>query len=43
MVLGKLIAELSDATGAGMAAPLPLSVVIWVGVAELSVTVMVAL
>jgi hypothetical protein len=42
VVLGKARAEVSEATGAGIAVPLPVRVTDWVGVAELSVTVIVA-
>ncbi len=42
VVLGKASEEVSEATGAAAATPVPVNVVVWVGVAELSVTVMVA-
>ncbi len=43
VVLGKAMVEVSEATGAAAAVPLPVRVTIWVGVAELSVTVIVAM
>ncbi len=42
VVLGKAMVEVSEATGAAAATPVPDNVVVWVVVAELSVTVMVA-
>ncbi len=43
VVLGKAILDVSDAAGAGAAVPVPVRVTDCVGVAELSVTVIVAM
>jgi hypothetical protein len=42
VVLGNARLEVSEATGAATAVPVPVRVTDWVGVAELSVTVIVA-